>query len=132
FALIDAFLARRMLAAPRTPAGVEHAWSELMRSHGTVSVSRLVEDTGWSRRHLSARFREHVGVTPKGFGRILRFQRAARELVRPDGASLAEIALDCGYYDQAHLNRDFREFAGRTPTELMARRLPGSAGYAGQ
>jgi AraC-like DNA-binding protein len=64
------------------------------------------------------------------FGRILRFQRAARDLARPDGPSLCEIALDCGYYDQAHLNRDFREFAGRTPTELMAARLPGG-GYLG-
>jgi AraC-like DNA-binding protein len=131
FALLDAFLARRMTAGPPPPAGVAYAWNELMRTDGAVPVSRLVEDTGWSRRHLTARFREHVGLTPKVFGRILRFQRAARELVRPDGPSLAEIALDCGYYDQAHLNRDFREFAGRTPTELMASRLPGSAGYRG-
>jgi AraC-like DNA-binding protein len=129
FALIDAFLVRRLAEAPRPAPGVEFAWRELSRTHGAVPVARLVEETGWSRRHLTARFREHVGLTPKVFGRILRFQRAARELVRPDGPSLAEIALDCGYYDQAHLNRDFREFAGRTPTELMAVRLPGGAGY---
>jgi AraC-like DNA-binding protein len=46
------------------------------------------------------------------------------------GPSLCEIALDCGYYDQAHLNRDFRAFAGRTPTELMAARLPKGSGYS--
>jgi AraC-like DNA-binding protein len=129
FRLLDTFLARRMAEARPPSEGVEFAWRELMRTRGAVPVARLVEDTGWSRRHLTARFREHVGLTPKVFGRILRFQRAAGQLVRPDGPSLAEIALDCGYYDQAHLNRDFREFAGRTPTELMASRLPGSAGY---
>ena len=59
------------------------------------------------------------------FGRILRFRRAAAELAGPAGRSLAgDCALDCGYYDQAHLNRDFREFSGRSPTELMAARLP--------
>ena len=58
------------------------------------------------------------------FGRILRFRRAAAELAGPAGRSLAEIALDCGYYDQAHLNRDFREFSGRTPTRAHGRPLP--------
>jgi AraC-like DNA-binding protein len=131
FALLDAFLARRLADASPPVPGVEYAWRELSRTHGAVPVSRLVEETGWSRRHLSARFREHVGLTPKVFGRILRFQRARHELGRSDGPSLAEIALDCGYYDQAHLNRDFREFAGRTPSELIAARLPGGGGYVG-
>jgi len=128
--LLDAFVARRTAHAPPPAPAVEHAWAEMLRTHGTVPVGRLVEETGWSRRHLTARFREQVGLPPKVFGRILRFQRAARDLARPDGPSLCEIALDCGYYDQAHLNRDFREFAGRTPTELMAARLPGG-GYLG-
>jgi AraC-like DNA-binding protein len=119
-----------MADAPPSAPAVEEAWARMLRSHGTVPVGRLVEETGWSRRHLTARFREQVGLPPKVFGRILRFQRAARDLARPDGPSLCEIALDCGYYDQAHLNRDFREFAGRTPTELMAARLPGG-GYLG-
>jgi transcriptional regulator GlxA family with amidase domain len=110
---------------------VEHAFAQLVRSHGAVPVAELVRATGWSRRHLGARFREHVGLAPKAFGRVLRFRHAARELVRSDGRSLAEIALDCGYYDQAHLNRDFREFSGRSPTELMAARLP-DGGFADQ
>jgi AraC-like DNA-binding protein len=106
------------------------AFGRLVRAHGAVPIAALVRETGWSRRHLAARFRTEVGLAPKVFGRILRFRRAASELVRPDGRSLAEIALDCGYYDQAHLNRDFREFAGRTPTELMTARLP-DGGYLG-
>ena len=70
----------------------------------------------------------HVIVS---FARILRFQRAATLMADPAGPSLCEIALDCGSYDQAHLNRDFRAFAGRTPTELMAARLPKGGGYSG-
>jgi AraC-like DNA-binding protein len=124
FEVMDDWLLRRLADARGPHPAVEHTWERLVRSHGSVPVAELVQETGWSRRHLAARFREEVGLAPKPFARILRFRHAARELVRPDGRSLAEIALDCGYYDQAHLNRDFREFSGRSPTELMAARLP--------
>jgi AraC-like DNA-binding protein len=124
FGVMDDWLLRRLADARPPDPTVEHAWARLVRSNGAVPVAELVQETGWSRRHLAARFREEVGLAPKVFGRILRFRRAAAELARPDGRSLAEIALDCGYYDQAHLNRDFREFSGRSPTELIAARLP--------
>jgi AraC-like DNA-binding protein len=129
FALLDALLAARLADAPPVPADVEDAWRALVFSHGAIPVAELARRTGWSRRHLVARFREHVGLAPKTFARILRFERAAELLVRPDGPSLCEIALEAGYYDQAHLNRDFRAFAGRTPTELLAARLPAGAGW---
>jgi len=131
FAVLDDLLGRRLAAARAPAAGVEHAWWRLVSSHGATPVECLAEEVGWSRRHLLARFREHTGLPPKVFARILRFQRAARLMAAPGGPSLCEIALDCGYYDQAHLNRDFREFAGRTPTELMAARLPKGGGYSG-
>jgi len=131
FALLDRLLARR-LADARTPAaGVEHVWSRLVETHGGAPVEALAGEAGWSRRHLLARFREHTGLPPKVFARILRFQRAAALMADPAGPSLCEIALDCGYYDQAHLNRDFRAFAGRTPTDLLAARLPDGGGYSG-
>lgn len=124
FDVMDAWLLQRLAEAERPDPAVEHAFARLLRTHGSVPVAELVRETGWSRRHLAARFRTQVGLAPKVFGRILRFRRAASELTRADGRSLAEIALDCGYYDQAHLNRDFREFSGRTPTELIAACLP--------
>jgi AraC-like DNA-binding protein len=131
FALLDRLLGRRLAEARAPAAGVEHAWSRLVETHGAAPVETLAEEVGWSRRHLLGRFREHTGLAPKVFGRILRFQRAAALMADPAGPSLCEIALDCGYYDQAHLNRDFRAFAGRTPTELLAARLPDGGGYSG-
>ena len=128
FAVLDRLLARRFAVARAPAAGVEQAWWRLVGTHGAASVETLASEVGWSRRHLFGRFREHTGLPPKVFARILRFQRAAALLAEPRGPSLCEIALDCGYYDQAHLNRDFREFAGRTPSELMAASLA-SGGY---
>jgi len=130
FALLDRLLARRLEQARRPDAGVEHSWWRLVQTHGAASVEALADEVGWSRRHLFARFRDHTGLPPKVFARILRFQRAATLMADAGGPSLCEIALDCGYYDQAHLNRDFRAFAGRTPTELMAARLPKGSGYS--
>ena len=85
----------------------------------------LAAELGWSRRHLAARFRDEVGVSPKALARLLRFERALELL---GTRTLADIAYECGYYDQAHFNRDFRAFAGATPGELLARRLPDGGG----
>jgi AraC-like DNA-binding protein len=64
-----------------------------------------------------------VGLPPKTMARILRFDRAVQRL-RADHPDFAQIAIDCGYYDQAHFNREFREFSGMTPSQFLARRDP--------
>jgi AraC-like DNA-binding protein len=114
-ALLEAYIERRVADAPPAPREIEWSWQRLLRSDGAVPVAELAEEVGWSRRHLAARFREHVGLPPKALARILRFERAAERLRR--GADLSDAALDSGYYDQAHFNRDFKAFAGVTPTE---------------
>ena len=121
FRLLDAAFAQRVR---RPPDDVLFAWRRLAAAHGGVAIAGLAAELGWSRRHFGERFREHVGLAPKPAARVLRFRRALALLERDDGARLAEIAADCGYYDQAHLNRDFRAFAGSAPGEHLGRRLP--------
>lgn len=72
------------------------------------------------------RFREQIGLTPKAYANIVRFNRAL-ELARGPKATWAEIALDCGYYDQSHLVRDFQRFAGRAPATLLCDARPDAA-----
>jgi transcriptional regulator GlxA family with amidase domain len=69
-------------------------------------------------------FQAEIGMTPKAIAQLLRFNRALRLLCQSARPSLSEMALDCGYYDQAHFNRDFRTYCGFTPTELLERRDP--------
>jgi AraC-like DNA-binding protein len=76
------------------------------------------------------RFRDGVGLPPKAVARVRRFERVTRTLGARSGHAIAEIAYECGYADQAHLNRDFRAFAGTTPTFYAARLLPDGAGVA--
>lgn len=128
FALLDAAIAAKVTAAWAPSHGVVLAWHRLTEAAGQVEIGALAEEIGWSRKHLNLQFREQVGLSPKTMARVLRFQRAVRLLERGDGRGLADIALDCGYYDQAHLVRDFRAFAGSPPSEFVERRLPDGTG----
>jgi AraC-like DNA-binding protein len=119
FDLVEAFLARRLADAVEPPAGVAWTWQRLSVTGGRASIGALAEELGWSHRRLIARFRDAIGLAPKTAARVLRFDRAVGAL-RASPAGLARVAYDCGYFDQAHLNRDFRELAGTTPTAFIS------------
>jgi AraC-like DNA-binding protein len=120
FALLERELGARLDGAEPPPADVDRAWRRLVTSDGRLRVGELARELGCSRKHLGARFRDHVGLPPKLVARILRFRRAADLLLEPEAPGLAQLAADCGYYDQAHLDRDFRDLAGTTPTAFAA------------
>lgn len=126
FAVLDEFLLGRLDDALSPVPSVTRALGRLRASGGTVRVDALAAELGCSRRYLTAGFREQVGVPPKLFARILRFHRAVGLI--GTGPGWAEIALACGYYDQAHLIRDVKQFAGSTPGEFAQRLLPDGGG----
>jgi AraC-like DNA-binding protein len=106
------YLAR---AAPLDPLAVAAGRLLLREPRRIADVARRM---GVSPRHLTRTFRHAVGLTPKMFARISRFQRVAAVLDDGSGDVLAGVALACGYYDQSHLVRDVRAFAGGTPVAL--------------
>lgn len=103
------------------------AWSmkRIEESGGRVPITALRDHTGLSKTRLAALFREQVGVLPKAYARIVRFRRALA-LLDAEPASLADAALDAGYYDQSHMTTEFRDLGGLTPREFVAQRYPGS------
>lgn len=113
FAQLDRILLRRLDAAAPPRPDVAYAWSRLLATGGAITVAQLCAELGCSRRHLSARFGDEVGLGPKAVARILRFRRATTLLGR--GTALAEVAAASGFADQAHLTREFRAMAGVTP-----------------
>ena len=127
FDLVESFLVRRLLeSTPPSPA-VEWSWAHLRSTGGGIPIRKLADESGWSQRRFINRFREQVGVAPKTFARLVRFDRAVASVRSPSGRSLAEIAFECGYFDQAHMNRDFRQLAGTTPAKLAAATLESGA-----
>ncbi len=107
--------------AGRHPA-VAFAVSELTRAAGTRSIGSITDAIGLSPRHFIARFRDEVGLTPKLFARVQRFQQVVRTVHGAKGVDWLDVALGCGYYDQAHFINDFRAFSGFTPSAYLARK----------
>lgn len=93
-----------------------------------VPVAKIGAHLGLSPRRLIERFSAKVGVTPKRFARVRRFQRVLAVITGGHAPPWAELALQCGYFDQAHLNHEFKEFSGLHPTAYAARG-PGSQNH---
>ncbi len=97
---------------------VAHAVREIRQSGGAVALDALTFELGVSSRTLQRLFATHVGLTPKLLAQVVRFQRVFGT-ARDNPRALARVAQQCGYYDQAHLIRDFRRFAGEAPTRVL-------------
>ncbi len=132
---VEQWLLERCRGRLETNPVIEYVTTRLFAPAG-IRVSDLVNEVGYSQRHLLGQFRRWVGLTPKGYSRIRRFQQvlqsvtraantdpeAAAELRagRPPEPDWARVALDHGYYDQSHLVHEFRQFSGLSPTRYLA------------
>ena len=123
--VLDDWVARRAGIARAADVEVDHARGRLKRG---ARVEAVAADLGWSRKRLAQRFRDAVGLHPRSFAGLARFERFATGLqARPD-LPLAHAAQDAGYADQAHLTREVARYADLTPGELRARLIPAGGG----
>ncbi|PBB69317.1 AraC family transcriptional regulator [Mesorhizobium sp. WSM4312] len=120
FDLAETFVTARLERAAETPLEIAWAYDRIIASGGRVRISSIAEKLGWSRKHLAGSFSNAIGIGPKTLSRIVRFNRALG-LSRRQTADWADIAADCGYADQAHMVREFRDLAGDAPTALSVR-----------
>ena len=107
----------------RHPVG-NFALQQICRPLPPPAMSQIVDRTGFSQRRFIQLFSDEVGLTPKLFSRVRRFQRVIRTAHSLGEINWTQVALDCGYYDQAHFIHDFQSFAGITPSEYLARKTP--------
>jgi AraC-like DNA-binding protein len=120
FQALEQFLLQYLRPWDLHPA-VDFALSQFERfPHAPVST--VTEQLGLSPRYFNQLFRDEVGLTPKLFCRVRRFQQVLRLVAGKQQIDWLDIALTCGYFDQAHLIHDFRHFAACTPTEYVAKR----------
>ncbi|HTX34212.1 MAG TPA: AraC family transcriptional regulator [Bryobacteraceae bacterium] len=119
-AMERALAASRKLAEPH--AAVAFALEAFRRRPDQASMAAVAGKIGLSPKRFIERFKATVGVPPKHYCRILRFQRALAAAARGDAVDWTRIAVDCGYFDQAHFIHDFRAFAGITPTAYQSAR----------
>jgi AraC-like DNA-binding protein len=117
----DVLLAQALRPLERHPA-VAYAIRELERVPQARTIADLTQQIGLSSRRFIEVFTDEVGLTPKLFGRVRRFQEMLRLIDAEAPVEWTDLALACGYYDQAHFIRDFRAFAGLTPTAYLSLR----------
>jgi AraC-like DNA-binding protein len=123
----EAFLWRSFKSFILEPRPVRHcavtfALKRFAHAPALSTVRDVARSTGWSERRFSQVFREEVGLTPKVWCRIQRFQRAVGQLHAGAEVPWSELALNCGFYDQSHFANEFRAFSGVDITTYTARR----------
>ena len=126
---VEAFFLARLETAPAVTPGIAWAWRQMRASNGAAPIGRLAETLEYRPRQFIDLFRQEVGMAPKTVARILRFHRAIERIQLSNSVRWADLAAECGYYDQSHFVREFREFAGSTPSEFLGRKLPDGAGF---
>jgi AraC-like DNA-binding protein len=123
FDILDDVLAARASGPLSVAAELGEAWRRMLRTGGLMHIADLANEIGWSRRHFGERFRAELGLAPKQAARVLRFERAGA-LLRRGHLDLAGLAVECGYYDQAHLSNEWRTLAGCSPRTWILEELP--------
>lgn len=118
---LTGYFAPLKIREPKTPpdAAIGRAVWLIERSQGRVRMDRLTAEVNLSPRHFDRRFLAAVGLRPKEFARIVRFQALLAAYQEEDFRRWADLALACGFYDQAHMANEFRQFAGVSPTEFF-------------
>lgn len=125
FRLVEKFLLQQAgaaLQADGAAACVEYAVASMVREPTLRRLHRLSDELGYSQKHFIELFRQHVGVSPKQYLKIMRFQRTIRSIETKGSIHWSRIALESGFYDQAHFIHDFKQFSGFTPNEYIRRK----------
>ncbi|WP_207428810.1 helix-turn-helix domain-containing protein [Pedobacter sp. SYSU D00535] len=109
----------QLLARHQGDLHLEYCLKQVEDSGGLLTVAELADRSGWSQRHLSRKFQQYLGLSPKEYLRVNRFLRSLSHLKKHPSWSLTALAYESGYYDQAHFNRDYKEYTGCSPGELI-------------
>lgn len=125
FALLESFLRRQAgdaLEENLSTRCIDHAVVSIIHQPSLRSLSRLSNEIGYSQKHFINLFRQQVGVSPKQYLRIMRFQKAICSIERNEVVHWSRVAMESGYFDQAHFIHDFKRFSGFTPNDYLKRK----------
>jgi AraC-like DNA-binding protein len=125
FRRLEQFLLDRLerWSAPGRSRHVSWALQRLLGQPEMPAIRDVVDELGISHKHFVAQFRRQVGLTPKLFCRIQRFQQVLSRIASQQTVEWADVACGCGYFDQAHFVHDFQSFSGLNPSAYLSHRL---------
>lgn len=117
FVVLERFVSRK-IGLPEVDPRLPYAL-QLLNSEHSISIDALSQSLCISNRGLQKLFKKHIGMSPVYYRKIIRFNKAAQLLLNDYENSLTEISYTCGYFDQAHFIKDFKEFGGISPSEFL-------------
>lgn len=115
FRIVEEFLINEFQSQMTVNPCVAFAIGEMTERPDAISIAKMNAKIGYSQKHFTDMFRRQVGVTPKSYLKIMRFQKAVRTIDATPDLDWGQIALECGFYDQSHFINDFKHFSGFTP-----------------
>jgi AraC-like DNA-binding protein len=124
FATLERFLFERLVHPPQLHPAVTYALTQFRRSAHSGRIAAVTDRISLSPRRFIELFKGQVGLPPKVFCRVRRFQRVLQTIHQATSVDWAHVALDCGYYDQSHFIHDFRSFSGLSPQAYLAAATP--------
>lgn len=120
FNILQTVLIRRSRGFLQPNKAVNYATYQILNGTSPISVRELARNIGISHKHLLTQFNKCVGITPKMFYRVHRFQKALQYIEKWETIDWISLVYDCGYYDQAHFIREFKSFSGLTPSQYIS------------
>ena len=123
FRILDEVLAAAVAEPLSVSAELAEGWRLMSEAAGRVRIADVAAEIGWSRRYFAQKFQNETGLTPKQAARVLRFEHAGT-LLRRGQLDLSRLAIECGFYDQAHLSNEWRSMAGCSPRTWIREELP--------
>lgn len=122
FQLLEAQLLKQYRSKLKENPFVDFAVTTIVSSPDQYSIRQIAAKAGYSQKHIIKLFKEQVGVTPKAFLKVIRFQKAIQQIEAQRAVDWSAIAYDCGFYDQSHFIANFKGFSGFTPSEYLEQR----------
>ncbi|MEP0987384.1 AraC family transcriptional regulator [Ekhidna sp.] len=123
FSITEHFLKRHLLDQS-PPEAIIRASNLIASNPQAGTLKWLSENSGYSQKHFIGLFKKYLGLTPKGFQKIMRFQKVVKDLESVKTINWTQLALDCGYYDQAHFINEFKTFSGFNPQLYLSEKGP--------
>jgi AraC-like DNA-binding protein len=123
FSITEHFLKQHLLDQS-PPEAIVSASNLIAANPQAGTLKWISENSGYSQKHFIGLFKKYVGLTPKGFQKIMRFQKIVHDLETKNHINWTQLALDCGYYDQAHFINEFKAFSGYNPQQYLSEKGP--------
>lgn len=122
FAIVEEHLVQNYLDRMIVNPCVEYAIGRLVADPASVTIANLTGKIGYSQKHFISMFTRQIGITPKGYLKLMRFQKTIEMIESTLDLDWPQLALTAGFYDQAHFIHDFKTFSGFTPADYSRRK----------